>query len=357
MANSESWKNDINGNWGTAADWIGGLVPGAATSVTLGAFSNPYTVISSQANYAQDLDLYSSATLDITAGVFTLSRYFANSGTVKVEAGATLSLGVAGQFVGYHNGGKIQLNGSNMVVKWGTMVLNAGGVVEMSNSANNHITGGTSAQSSTLANVNQTIEGAGYLFGTYFDLTNGHYGVIDANQTIRLVIASGAEVLNDGLIELTNLGGLLISGALNDEGVLKSSAGLLRVTGNVDGFGIFEIAGKGQIELGGYGAPDTHFDPGSTGTLILDHGSTNFLDNIYGALSGTHFDLRDVVDNATTRPTLQLSNFNLEQTLTVTDGAHTVGLYLELAIGQAAYSLNSFRLGADGHGGTLVTVV
>ena len=172
---------------------------------------------------------------------------------------------------------------------------------------------------------------------------------------MALIVNTGFETNDAGLIESTNIGGLTIDGAINDEGQMLASAGLLQVTGSVDGYGALEISGNGRMEIGGYANPDIEFAPGSTGTLILDHGSTNYFNEIYGVVAGVHIDLRDVIDNSKTKPSSTIAGALNEYTLTVTDGSHSVSL--NLAGGANTYGAKSFTLGADGHGGTMVTAV
>ena len=71
----------------------------------------------------------------------------------------------------------------------------------------------------------------------------------------------------------TAAGGLTIEGDLDNAGVLKATAGLLDVTGDVGSFGVSQIGGTGSIEFGGNIHQDVTFLAGATGHLILDHSS------------------------------------------------------------------------------------
>jgi hypothetical protein len=354
MTTFENWKA-INGNWDTAADWDGDVAPDDSIAVSLVAFATAYTVVSSGSNATYGMDIFSSATLNITAGVFADHDYFSNAGTVKIQMGAQWDAGFLGAGQGYGNSGEILLKGGTFDILDSFLSLNDGGELLLSDSANNLITGGVSNHPTTFYNARQTIAGAGSITGAWLQFVNGFGGVVDANQTLALVIDTGLEANDAGLIESTNIGGLTIDGAIDDEGQLLASAGLLRVMGSIDGYGALDISGRGQLEIGGYANPDIEFEPGSTGTLILDHGSTNYFNEIYGVAAGVHLDLRDVIDNSTTKPSFTIGGSLDEYTLTVTDGTHSVSL--NLAGGANGYGPHSFRLAADGHGGTLVTAV
>jgi hypothetical protein len=96
-----------------------------------------------------------------------------------------------------------------------TVNLTGGGTLLLSDNGNNQIYGSSGADD-TLINVNNIIEGAGYIglnnSNIPLALTNESAGIIDANQTIALVIETGGPTLiNDGLLEATGSGGLVIT--------------------------------------------------------------------------------------------------------------------------------------------------
>ena len=103
---------------------------------------------------------------------------------------------------------------TNIVLNSATVSLIGGGVLLLSDNANNRIygNGGTLG---TLLNVNNTIEGAGQIGvnsgNSAITLTNEKAGIIDANQSVALVIQTGGPaVLNEGLMEAKGTGGLVI---------------------------------------------------------------------------------------------------------------------------------------------------
>ena len=119
----------------------------------------------------------------------TLVGTITNHGTILVSA------------VGNYT--DLQLSGSSVT-------LTGGGIVQLSNNANNRIF--DPLGSATLVNVNNTIEGAGYIGLGLMSLDNQAGGTINANQSAAMALvpnASGAT--NEGLIEATSGGTLYLT--------------------------------------------------------------------------------------------------------------------------------------------------
>ncbi len=125
------WAKAISGDFTTAADWTGGVVPGLTSIVTLDApGSTPYTVTVSTTQSVNAIQTAADATLDITgnltvtngtgsgvnAGVLEATG---TSGYVKISNG----LDNSGQLVA--GGGVVSDNGS--VTNTGTLVADGGG--------------------------------------------------------------------------------------------------------------------------------------------------------------------------------------------------------------------------------------
>jgi hypothetical protein len=148
---------------------------------------------------------------------------------------------------------------TSIILNSATVSLTGGGALLLSDSSANRIFGSGGADE-TLINVNNTIEGAGQIginnVNNPLALTNESAGVIDANQSVALVIATGGPALvNAGLIEATGTGGLVVfnstidntggtllaSGAGNNVDLQNSDivGGLLRGTGG----GLFVATG------------------------------------------------------------------------------------------------------------------
>ena len=104
------WKNAVNADFNTAADWSTGTVPGAADDAILDAKGAAFTVTASTSETVNSIQLAKNATLSITAGVFTAANGTGagvNAGLIAVgdRTGLTLGGSIA-------NSGSITLNGS-----------------------------------------------------------------------------------------------------------------------------------------------------------------------------------------------------------------------------------------------------
>ena len=222
MATVQHWLTGVSASFNTAADWTGSVVvvPTSTSDAIIDA-PGTYTVTSSQSNTVNSLSLVPTATLAITGTntVFDIlngtsgSIPEANAGTISVAGANTFETG--GNFVNF---GTITLNSSGTVASTsahfeiaGNVSLSGGGALTLSANAFNFIISNGSAQ--TFTNVDNTISGAGTIGDAYLTLVNQQSGLIDANQTVALTIATGANaVVNTGTLEDTGAGGLLIHG-------------------------------------------------------------------------------------------------------------------------------------------------
>src|SRR5580658_8343543 len=102
--NNVSWKTAVSGDWNTAADWTGGVVPGSSNDVTIGV-AGAYTVTISTGQSAHSLTISDAAAtvadnagalalttkLSLTAGTLALSNAGGISGgSLTVGTGTTL---------------------------------------------------------------------------------------------------------------------------------------------------------------------------------------------------------------------------------------------------------------------------
>jgi len=257
MANID-WKTDVTGSFNTAADWTPAKVPGSSDDAILRNFSGgAYTVTSSQSNVVGAMDIYSKATLSITAGTFSddfaaaIGGGSSDAGTIAVAAGATFAVGgghAAGSWYGFGITGKIDLNAATFNVAGGNINLQGNGKIILSNSVLNKIT--ATKAGSQFQNSSETISGAGVIGGPNGDLTltNEHDGVINASasQSLTINTGTGASAVTDenaGTIETTGSGGLVIDANLDQDGqLLASGTGALTIEGGSD------VTGGGNAE-------------------------------------------------------------------------------------------------------------
>ncbi len=216
----------------------------------------------------------------ITAGVLN------NTGTVVVSDQTVLSLAGTINNTGtiaesqLSNGGSTQIRIASQKVS-----LTGGGKLTMTNNSLNQIFGNSA--SNTLDNVNNTISGAGALGASSLTLVNEIAGVINANQAPtffqsgQLVIGTAAAgTVNNGLLEATNTGGLVIlnttvnnSGDIATDGtILAAGAGAhVDLNGATIQGGVLATSGGGVIQTVAASGLDgiTEGTINNTGTLLV----------------------------------------------------------------------------------------
>ena len=128
-----------------------------------------------------------------------------NAGTWLVSDGAVLPLDGT-----IDNTGTIALNWTGdqteLQIVGDGVTLQGGGQITLSDGAGERIVGTTAA--STLTNVDNTISGAGQI-GTgdgNLTLVNEAHGTIEANIAGGILIDTGNDITNNGILEATNGG-------------------------------------------------------------------------------------------------------------------------------------------------------
>jgi hypothetical protein len=264
------------------------------------------------------------------------------AGEVQVSGSTTLT--AAGAISG---SGKLNLNSGKLIIGAAGLTLSGGGQVNLNNSTGNTVIGATAA--ATLTNFDDRISGAGALGGGSMALVNEVPGVIIGNQNLALNLDTGTSViLNAGLIENVGKGGTVVKSGLDNTGtVLAATTGTLTLAGAVTGAGVAQING-GTLYVERAFAEKVTFT-GSTGVLKLGD-SRAFTGKVAG-LSKTGTNSLDLVDigfvSGTTKASY--SGTTASGTLTVTDGTHTAHIVL---VGN--YTVSTFTVSSDGHGGTSV---
>jgi fibronectin-binding autotransporter adhesin len=201
---------------------------------------------------------------DSFAGADVLSADINNYGTIAVADGSTLNLHAA---VINSSTGTLALNGSTGPTKlelYDTGATVSGGLILLSNSAQNSIVSNGAATQFSNAS---TLRGSGTIGDGWLRLYNSPVGRINANQAVGLTIVAdaagvtaGAENANynAGTIATTGSGGLTIEGAFGNAGILEAMGpGALTIDGQhlatnpgIDsGGGIVEALAGGLIVL------------------------------------------------------------------------------------------------------------
>jgi hypothetical protein len=252
-----SWAHGVSGHFNTAADWVGGVVPGGLDDAELTA-SGTYTVTSSQSNTVFGVALASGATLAVTNGTFT-----AADGTDGADNAGSISIGNNTVFiVGGASNSTIELKDSGIITlnstgspttlvlnnSFGSQIidLDGGGKLKLSGNGNNLIT--TDVLGTILEN-NDTISGSGGIS----NLALKNSGRIDANGSKPLVILGTVTDSNSGTIESTSSGGLDLNGATFDNsGTIKAAtAGAVIDLDNstIDNGTVSTVAGSAIVSL------------------------------------------------------------------------------------------------------------
>jgi len=251
------WNSPTGGFFNSVLNWLGGVLPGAQDTAILGAESAPYTVVSQAGVLGLPLggtqsvgaiQTATNATLQVLGGIDLLGLVGgtttfeaangtgkgANLGQIQVQ-NAQYTVPILGTLLGgsanlelggvFDNVGSIALdalaplaglaNADQMasLTANGSLSLNGGGLITLSNEALNLITGTAGA---VLTNVNNTIEGAGSITG--LQLINQVGGAIAADDALPLIINAFGTTVNEGLLEATDGGTLKLSGNINNVG-------------------------------------------------------------------------------------------------------------------------------------------
>jgi hypothetical protein len=339
-----TWQRQISGQFRAAGDWTAGVVPGAADAAVLTApGAKAYTVTASANQSVDTIHTGATATLAITAGVFTDSAGTgsgSNAGAIDVRSGATLVLG--GHFV---SDGSLSLaGGATLIVSTSNVSLTGNGATLLNGGV---IKGRTSA--ATLTNDSRLIDGTGDFGDGQMTLINEAGALIQSSGASLLTIDTGANTIdNAGMIE-AGTGGLTIAGAVDNTGQLIAKSSTLTAKGAVTGSGTGVIE-SGTLDFTSTFNENATFDAGATGTLELGQGEA-YSGHITGfSTSGTNaLDLGDITFvSGTTTATFAG---------TATSGVLTVR-YSPADIAKITlegdYLGTKFTPTSDGHGGTKV---
>jgi len=194
-------------------------------------------------------------------------------------------------------------DGTALIVNSPTISLTGGGTLLLSDSAGNQIYG-QNGTNDTLANVNNIIQGAGYVGlnsgNNPLFILNEANGVINADQTMSLVIEAG--VFNNGLIEATGTGGLVINGST----IVGQAGGTLLASGTGDDIYIenrADMVGDLLLAVGGgsFAVSGGSTLDGAEGAAVTigAHTTVELVDNNYTNLFGTIDNLGTLFDDST----------------------------------------------------------
>ncbi|HLG89932.1 MAG TPA: choice-of-anchor D domain-containing protein [Alphaproteobacteria bacterium] len=329
-ATAISWAADVNGSFNDNTKWNPATVPGSTDDVTIsqGTTATPDTVTSSTNNTINSLVTGAHDTLSSTNGTFTVNNGGTNAGTIAIGNNTLFQLGGA-----LSNTGAITINSSgnttDLRVADGTK-LSGGGTVTLNDQPSNlnRIWGIANSGAETLTNVDNTIQGAGSIgFSNSIEIINQSKGVINANATHSLVVTpstnptvtapNGGGFVNQGLMESTNTGGLVLS-----SGVFNNKGGTIEAVGT--GNDVFLQAGTTVSggTLNGSGGGIVHTASGNQATL---DGSSQGTLTILGAYRGDNNTTTVLDGTISNQGNLSLNSIGNTTDLHIADGTKLTG--------------------------------
>ena len=227
------WVTANSGPWSAGPNWLGGSPPTSPQEVEI---LNPVKVTTDGADSAAGLVINPGATLNIVSGTsFTIYDFIHGAGTVALNS-----------------------SGSDPTLFiHGAVSLVGGGTIKMLGPTGEDNILGVSGTGAVLVNIDYTIEGTGTIGGGDGILTFENFGTVNANDGL-LTINTGNVVANNGLMEATVGGTLLVDDGVSNVGTIKADGSGSAVT--FDSAAVTNLAG-GTINAT------------NAGTVTFEHGS------------------------------------------------------------------------------------
>ena len=285
-------------------------------------FAGVHAATLTENNFVFDVQhaLHNSAHLDIGNGaILPMSGLLENSGTITLGSTSQESL---------------------LQVLQNGLALTGGGSVALADSGLNVIAG--AGAGGTLVNVDNTISGAGLIGAGNLSFVN--HGTVIADGAHALTIDTGASAFqNDGMVEATGKGGLVIASGLDNAGTVWADDASVTIAGVATGEGDYLVSGHGIIEF--KSSASGHITLADDASATLHFSASGFS----GSIAGLTDDDTLILDGLSGLGTLALaaSSEGGRTIVTVGDGHETTSLALLGNFDVAGFSLS--RDGA-GHG-------
>ena len=332
----------------------GGATIEGQSSEALGATTNLGTLeVSGTATLLNETLTNTGHTVhvDATTGVLDLNTSTINSGALNID-GELDSNGTS-----FLNGVTID-NTSHIKTVSGTLTIDPApftntGTVEVENGTTLVLNGETVTNGAGDTNGSFQVDGDGTHFGTLnlesSTLNGGAINIFGVLNSTGTSFIDGATIDNTGTLEVTS-GTLTIdaNSTLTNTGSLAADGGNLIVDAAVSGN--LTIFGASTLDLGAnaptaYSQATVTFEPGSTGTLEIDH-SRNFHGTVVGLEDDNKLDLADIAYSS--NPTVSYANGTLS---VFVDGVDVADIKLS-----GNYSGVHWALAADGNGTDITEV-
>ena len=249
-----AWKGPVNGDWSNAADWAGGVVPGATDDVTI-ASSGATVTVSVAGEIANSLTTTLSV-LSITAGSLETLSFATMNGAFQQSGGLWKAYGSGILF-----SGGVSQTGGTLSVQQGMLVSNsafaeAGGLTQIYGGA--QFTGPL-----TITKGEVDLRGGNMSVGGSLSISgSGTLALESGTATL-----SGTTVQTGGLINQT--GGYLVT-----TGSFTENGGTMSLAGGAEFKGTLALQSGTITTLGGAIISEQSFSQ-SGGLLYLNGGGTD----------------------------------------------------------------------------------
>ncbi|WP_123721860.1 beta strand repeat-containing protein, partial [Pseudomonas lini] len=344
IGNNQIYSFDVTAD---KIDLIGftGINGFADLSITNDANGNALVSISS----GQSVTLKGVDAADLSEAnfQFDVDPAMTNTGTLTIADGAIMPFGGS-----IHNSGTIELGSTgsetNLEILFRGATLTGGGQVQLSDSAQNVIFGGSA--DTVLTNVDNRISGAGQLGAGQMVLVNA--GLILASGLNSLVLDTGTHTItNSGVLESTGEGGMTVASAVDNSGHLWANGGDMRLLADVMGNGSATIDGDATLTFSGAAHGSVAFHGEGAGTLVIAQAeAAGSLVGILGLESDDMLTFSDLAFGANTQLTYSANASGAGGLLTVDDGVHRAEVNL---LGH--YTVDDFQATDGGEAGTQVS--
>ncbi|WP_454845434.1 VCBS domain-containing protein [Pseudomonas farris] len=278
---------------------------------------------------------------------FDVDPVMTNTGTLTIADGAIMPFGGS-----IHNSGTIELGSTGseteLEILFRGATLTGGGQVQLSDSAQNVIFGGSA--DTVLTNVDNRISGAGQLGAGQMVLVNA--GLILASGLNSLVLDTGTHTItNSGVLESTGEGGMTVASAVDNSGHLWANGGDMRLLADVMGNGSATIDGDATLTFSGAAHGSVAFHGEGAGTLVIAQAeAAGSLVGILGLESDDMLTFGDLAFGANTQLSYSANASGAGGLLTVDDGVHRAEVNL---LGH--YTVEDFQATDGGETGTQVS--
>lgn len=292
-----SWTGSGSGNWNTASDWSGGVVPnnggGKTYNVTINPSSSGQIVSLNLGATVTDLTLGATSGDSVTLqSVISDSLTIASGGNLTIGTTATMLFDTIGSNITVGSGGTLTNNGTLELEAAGetlkvtgattnasgaTLAIEGGGSATLTGNVNNSgafetgFSGGNNTVTVTgtftnASGANLVLYGSGDVMNVN-SLTNSGTLTLDSGTTLNITgggagitnIVAGSTITLNGTLNVVNSGT-----STNGLASLATVAGTLDVSNGqttviTPGGGTFAIASGGELELSGGAASNTTF--------------------------------------------------------------------------------------------------